>query len=431
MAPKDILQLIIIILLILGSAFFSSAETAYTMSNKFKLKSMADSGNKNAIRAAKNLEKTSQLISTILVGNNIVNIVVSSMTTTWVLSVFGPAAAGISTAILTVLLLIFGEVTPKTIASQHSEAIAMAYAGIIGFLMIAFSPIVFIIDKLSGFFLKIFRADKNGSSTYLTEAELRTMVAASHEAGVIEKSEKQIINNVIDFVDSNAKDVMVPRIDMYTIDIESGFDEMLDIFRESAHSRIPVYKDSPDNIVGILHSKDVLLSRSFSDSNATSAFKIARLMRKPYFTFEMKNTSTLFKDMQLNSTSVAIVLDEYGAVAGMVTTQDLIEEIIGEIYDEYDDSSDNPFVELSLGKYKVNGSYKIDDLNDKLECHLESDENDSIGGLIIEQLDRFPRAGDSIEQSGIRATVMKTYNKRIETVLVEQMDLVNKHKIDE
>ena len=414
MAPKDILQLIIIILLIFG---------------KFKLRSLADNGNKNAIIAAKNLEQTSKLISTILVGNNIVNIVVSSMTTTWVLSVFGPAAAGISTAILTVLLLIFGEVTPKTIASHYSESIAMAYARVIAFLMVAFSPIVFIIDRLSGFFLKIFRADKNGSSTYLTEAELRTMVAASHEAGVIEKSEKQIINNVIDFVDSNAKDVMVPRIDMYTIDIESSFDDMLDIFKESAHSRIPVYKDSPDNIVGILHSKDVLLSHSFSDHSSAS-FKIARLMRKPYFTFEMKNTSTLFKDMQLNSTSVAIVLDEYGAVAGMVTTQDLLEEIVGEIYDEYDDSSDNPFVELSLGKYRVNGSYKIDDLNDRLECHLESDENDSIGGLIIEQLDRFPRAGDSIEQAGIRATVMKTFNKRIETVLVEQLDLINKSNED-
>ena len=426
MAPKDILQLIFIVLLIGGSAFFSSAETAYTMVNKIKLRSLADNGNKRAIKAAKNLEQTSKLISTILIGNNIVNIVVSSITTTWVLSVFGPAAAGISTAVLTVLLLIFGEVTPKTLASKNAESMAMAYANVIGILMVALSPVVFIIDKLSGFFLKSFRADKNGSSTYLTEAELRTMVAASHEAGLIEKSEKQIINNVIDFVDSNAKDVMVPRIDMYSVDINSGFDEVLDIFRESAHSRIPVYKDNPDNIVGILHSKDVLLSHSFNDPASKTRFQIGRLMRKPYFTFEMQNTSKLFKDMQLNSTSVAIVIDEYGAVAGMVTTQDLVEEIIGEIYDEYDEISYNPFVELSPGKFRVNGSYKIDDLNDKLECELESDENDSIGGLIIEQLDRFPRAGDSIEQNGIRATVMKTANKRIETVLVEQLNEVNK-----
>lgn len=418
MNTTNTIIIIVIFLLVVASAFFSSAETAYTMVNKVKLRSLVDNNHKGAALVISLLNKSSSLLSTILVGNNIVNIAVSSLATTWTLEVFGPAATGFSTAILTVVLLIFGEVTPKTIASKHAESIAIAYAPVIKVLTIVLLPIVFLINGLSHLVLRIFKSDTKNLSTAMTQEELRTIVEISHEAGVIEKGEKQIINNLFNFVDSKAKDVMIPRIDMNTISISASASEILSLYKECGHSRIPVYKDSQDNIVGILHSKDLLLSDAFRNSEDNS-FNIERLMRKPYFTFEAINTSTLFKDMQLKSTSVAIVIDEYGALAGMITTGDLVEEIIGEMHDEHDTKDDIPFIELSNNKFKVSGSYKLDDINSKLETNLTSEENDSIGGLIIEQLDRFPRAGDAITTDKIKATVIKTANKRIESVLIE------------
>ncbi len=417
--PGGVVQIIIIIILIALSAFFSSAETAFTTVNKLKLRSLCNAGSKRAIQVSEILENPGRMLSSILVGNNIVNIVVTSLTTTFAIRYFGGAAAGISTAILTVVLLIFGEITPKTIATQQSETIAMLYAPVIKGVMLILTPVVFFIDKLSGLILKLFKIDNKKPTATITEAELRDLVDVGHEEGVIESDEKKIIHNIFEFGDSFAKDVMVPRIDMFYLFEDASFDEVMEVFKESSHSRIPVCKDNPDNVVGVLYSKDVLLSGPFTENSRKASFNISRLMRKPYFTFEMQNTSVLFKDMQKNATSSAIVLDEYGAVAGFITTQDLIEEIIGEIRDEYDLEDDKPFTEISEGKYRIEGSYKLDDINQALGTHLESDDNDSIGGLIIEQLDRFPRSGDFIERDGVKATVMKVNNKRVESVMLE------------
>ena len=419
MDPWGVVQIIIIIVLIALSAFFSSAETAYTTVSKIKMRSLCDKGNKRAVQVSHILENPSRMLSTILVGNNIVNIGVSSLTTTFAIRYFGGAAAGISTAILTVILLIIGEITPKTLASTKPETIAMLYAPVIRAVMVVLTPVVFVIDKLAGWILKLFKIDNTKPTATITEAELKALVDVSHEEGVLESDEKKIIHNLFEFGDSFAKDVMVPRIDMNYISEDASFDEVMDIFKESSHSRIPVFRDNPDNIVGVLYSKDVLLSGPFTESSRKNSFSITRLMRKPYFTFEMQNTSVLFKDMQKNATSSAIVIDEYGSVAGFITTQDLIEEIIGEIRDEYDLEGDEPFVQVAENKYRVEGAYKLDDINHALGTHLRSEDNDSIGGLIIEQLDRFPRAGDSIERDGVKATVMKVNNKRVESVMLE------------
>ncbi len=419
MDPLGVVQIIVIIALIALSAFFSSAETAFTKVSKIKLRSLCDSGNKRAQQVSQILENPSRMLSGILVGNNIVNIAVTSLTTTFAINHFGGAAAGISTAILTVVLLIFGEITPKTLASTRPEEVSMIYAPVIRVIILVLTPVVFVIDKLSGWILKLFKIDSSKPTATITEAEFKALVDVSHEEGVLEPEEKEIIHNLFEFGDSVAKDVMVPRIDMDYLSVDASFDEVMDVFKESSHSRIPVYQDNPDNIVGVLYSKDVLLSGPFTESSKKASFNISRLMRKPYFTFETQNISVLFKDMQKSATSSAIVLDEYGSVAGFITTQDLIEEIIGEIRDEYDLETDRPFVEISDGRYRVEGSYKLDDINQALGTHLESEDNDSIGGLIIEQLDRFPRAGDSIERDGVKATVMRVNNKRVEAVMLE------------
>ena len=419
MDPLGVFQIIIIIILIALSAFFSSAETAYTKVSKIKLRSLCDQGNKRAIQVTQILDNPSRMLSGILVGNNIVNIGVTSLTTTFAIKYFGGAAAGISTAILTVVLLIFGEITPKTLASTKPEEVSMLYAPVIRAIILVLTPVVFVIDKLSGWILKLFKIDSSKPTATITEAELKALVDVSHEEGVLESDEKKIIHNLFEFGDSVAKDVMVPRIDVDFISQDADFDEVMDMFKESSHSRIPVYKDNPDNIVGVLYSKDLLLSGPFTDASRKNSFDIARLMRKPYFTFETQNISVLFKDMQKCATSSAIVLDEYGSVAGFITTQDLIEEIIGEIRDEYDLETDRPFTKISDTRYRIDGSYKLDDINDALGTHLESDDNDSIGGLIIEQLDRFPRAGDSIERDGVKVTVMRVNNKRVDTVMLD------------
>ena len=422
MNGSDIVQIIVIIVLIGLSAFFSSAETSFTMINKLKLRSMCAEGNKGAIRVAKILENPSRMLSSILVGNNIVNIGVSSLTTTFTINHFGGAATGISTAILTVILLIFGEITPKTLASKRAESIAIAYARAISIVIVLLTPVVFVINLLSSLILRIFRSKDNNPTGTITEAELRALVDVGHEEGVFNSEEKELIHNVFEFGDSLAKDIMVPRIDMISLDVESSFDEAVKTFKNCGHSRIPVYEGKASNIVGILHSKDMLLSDAFTDPCRKSGFHISDVMRPAYFTYETQNNDVLFKDMQKNSSSSAIVLDEFGGLAGFITTQDLVEEITGAIRDEHDDPDDVPLMELGEGLYRVEGSYKLDELNDELGCNLESEDNDSVGGLITEILERFPRPGDTVETGGVRFTVLSLDDKRVEYVYAKLLD---------
>ena len=422
MDGSDIVQIIVIIVLIGLSAFFSSAETSFTMINKLKLRSMCAEGNKSAQRVAGILENPSRMLSSILVGNNIVNIGVSSLTTTFTLKHFGGAAAGISTAILTVVLLIFGEITPKTLASKRAESIAMAYAPFIRAVIIILTPVVFVINKLSSLILRIFRSKDTDPTGTITEAELRALVDVGHEEGVFNSDEKELIHKVFEFGDSMAKDIMVPRIDMVTIDADASFDETVAAFKKCGHSRIPVYKGRASNIVGVLHSKDMLLSDAFTDPSEKKVFRITDLMRPAYFTYETKKNDVLFKEMQQASSSSAIVLDEFGGLAGFITTQDLVEEITGEIRDEHDDPDDIPLMDLGGGLYRVEGAFKLDELNDELGCHLESEDNDSVGGLITEILERFPRPGDTVETDEVRFTVLSVDDKRVKYAHVKLLN---------
>lgn len=414
MDTDSIIQLISIIILLGLSAFFSSAETSFITVSRIKLLSLAQEGNKRANMVISIIDQPAKMLSAVLIGNNIVNISCSALTTSFTISVWGNKATGIVTGVLTLLVLIFGEITPKNTANIHATKMAMAYAPIIKFLMIILTPVIFIVDHLAGFFLWLLRIDSNKKKDIFTEDEIRTIVNVSQEEGVIESNEKKIINNLFDFGDSTAKDVMIPRIDMTLADVNSSYDEIIELFRQTMYTRIPIYENSPDNVIGILNIKDLIVSKSDSKT-----FDIRKIMRKPFFTFEQKNTSDLFKDMQLSSTSIAIVLSEYGTTSGMITTEDLLEEIVGEIRDEYDTDENDALIKINDTTYRVDGSFKLDDLNDELGTTLESEDNDSIGGLIVEKLDRLPKAGDKLTVDNVWMFVEKVSSNRAESVIIK------------
>ncbi len=411
--PSSIVQLIIIIICLGLSAFFSSAETALMAVNRIRIRSLIDDGNKRAVTLSYIIDNSSKMLSAILIGNNIVNISASALVTTFTINVFGNYATGITTGVLTLLVLLFGEITPKTAATIKAEPLALFYAPIIKLLMTVLTPVIIIVDFLAKIVLKILGIDKNAKKDEITEEELRTFVKVSHEAGVIESDEKQIINNLFDFGDSKAKDVMIPKIDMTLADVNSSYQHIISLFRETKYTRIPIYDDSADNVIGILNIKDLILAP------AEKAFNIKNIMREPFFTYEQKNTSDLFKELQQSSQSVAIVLDEYGVTTGMITTEDLLEEIVGDIRDEYDADEGNEFMELSKNVFRIDASYKLDDINENIGTNLSSEDNDSIGGYITEQLDRIPAKGERFTIDNLEFMIERASSTRIETVILK------------
>ena len=410
MDSSDYIQLLILILLIGLSAFFSSAETALTTVNKIRIRNLAEAGDKSAVTLTKVLEDQGKMLSAILVGNNVVNLTASSMSTTLAMNIWSNKAVGIATGVLTLVILVFGEISPKTISTLYSEKISLKYAKIIYLFMTVMTPVIYAVNVLSSGFLRLVHVDPNRKQEAITEDELRTIVEVSHEEGVIESEEKKIINNVFDFGDSVAKDIMVPRIDMAMVEVGATYDELIDIFREEKYTRMPVYEETTDNVIGIINMKDVLLI----DRN--EEFHVRDLLREPLYTYEYKNTAELMVEMRQTSNNMIIVLDEYGATAGMITLEDLLEEIVGEIRDEYDEDEEQELVEVGPGEYVVEGSMKLDDLNDLLDLELESDDYDSIGGLIIGQLDRLPEEGESVVCDGIRLVVDRLDKNRIDRV---------------
>ena len=401
------IQAVTIVLMILLSAFFSSAETAMTTVNRIRIQALMEQGDKRAIILDKVISNSSKMLSTILIGNNIVNISASSLVTTLTIQVLGNVYVGAATGALTLIILLFGEITPKTLASLHAEKIALSYAKIIYFLTIILTPVVFIVGKLGNGVMYLLRVDPNAKANPMTEHELRTLVNVSQEDGVIEREEKQMIYNVFDFGDSTAKDVMIPRIDMTFGDINATYDELMEIFREDMHTRFPVYEENTDNIIGIINIKDLILYPKNQE------FSIQNILREPYFTYEYKRTADLMVEMRKASVNLAIVLDEYGSTAGLVTLEDLLEEIVGEIRDEYDEDEEEDLKEIQPGKEYI----ALGDINEALSIHLESEDYDSVGGYIIEQLDSLPSQGQSVTlENGIRLVVDELDKNRIEAV---------------
>lgn len=413
MGPSEIGQLITVIILLSLSAFFSSSETALTTVNQIRMRTLADNGDKRAARVLRVTGNPGKMLSAILIGNNIVNLSASSISTSLAIHLFGNTGAGIATGILTFLILIFGEVTPKTMATIKADSMSLTVAAPIGLLMKILTPVIFIINKLSLGLMFLLHVNIKDAQKKMTEEELRTIVDVSQENGVIEHEERDMIHNLFDFGDAEAKEIMVPRIDMTFVQVDATYQEVLDIFRQDMFTRLPVYEDSTDNVIGIINMKDFLLQ------NDTPEFSVRNLLREPYFTYEHKNTADLFLEMRKSSISLAIVLDEYGVTAGLITLEDLLEEIVGEIRDEYDADEEDDITRISDREFYVLGSANLNDVSEALSLHFTSDDYDTIGGYCLGLLDHLPEKNEIIlTDNNILLRIDRMEKNRIERIYI-------------
>lgn len=413
MDTTGVIQLVSLAVLVFLSAFFSSAETAFSTVNRVRLRTLAQENHKGAIRVLGILDQYGKMLSAILIGNNIVNLSASSVATTFAINTWGSRAVGIATGVLTFVVLMFGEIIPKTWAMQRAEPITLVFSGLIHLLMTILTPVIFLVDKLSNWILKLLHISSEGNNFSITEKELKTYVDVSHEGGVIESEERALIYNVFDFGDTVAKDIMIPRIQMTTVSIDASYQELLSTFQASMFTRIPVYDDDPDHIIGIVNIKDFILVKD------KEKFNLKKILREAYYTYEYKNVSDLLMEIREKSCNIAFVLSEYGATVGMITMEDMIEELVGEIRDEYDADEEELIQETEEGQYLVEGGMKLDDINDALEIALDSEDYDSIGGLMIEKLDRLPQDKETIVlENGISLQACGIQDNRIVKVLI-------------
>ena len=410
--PSDTWQILILVIFLILSGFFSSAETALMSLSKMRLRHLVDEGVKNAKLVSSLIEDPKKLLGAILIGNNIVNIGASSLATSIAMIKFDNAGVGIATGIMTFLILVFGEITPKSIATKYCEEISLKIAKPMYILTVVLGPIVTVLTGSIGFVLRIFGLNLDEAQPTITEDELKTIVNVSQEEGVLEGEEKEMIFNVFDFGDNKVSDVMTPRINMIAADINSTYEELIEIFKNETFSRIPIYEESQDNIVGILHVKDLIFV-----NNKEKEFSIREYMRQPFFTYEFMNSAELFAEMRKNKTSMAIVLDEYGSTEGIITIEDLVEEIVGEIDDEYD-LDENEIKEIKEREYVVEGSTRIDLINETIGLNIETEEFDSIGGYIIGILGRLPEKGEAVEYENIKFVTENIEKNRVEKLRI-------------
>ncbi len=389
-----VLEILVLIILLLLSAFFSSAETAFTTVSRIRMRTLAEDGDKRAAKVLKIKDQGPKMLSAILIGNNVVNLSASALTTTIVIRFGGGVATAIATGILTLLILIFGEISPKTIAMVRAEKLSKSYAPFLYAIMIVLTPFIIAINFLSGLFLRIFGIKEGTKAEPITEDELRTIVDVSQENGIIENEERDIIQKLFDFTDAKVQEVMVPRNHMTYTDVTVGYDELFELFRNSHFSRLPVCEENTDNVVGIIYLKDLVF---FEDKGHFSARDV---MREPFYTYENKNTAELLAEMRAASISIAIVLDEYGATAGMISLEDLLEEIVGEIHDEYDENEEADFSQAGEREYLIRGAANLEDVCEELSLPFKSEDSDSVGGFLLELLGHVPEEGEEVTTDG-------------------------------
>lgn len=400
-------QIISLVILLMVSAFFSASETALMSLSKIRLRHMVDCKTKGAERINKLLKNPSKLLGSILVGNNISNIGASALATSLAIHLYKDSGVAIATISMTILVLIFAEITPKSLAAQNSEKIALKVAGPISLITFLLNPLITVLIYITNTIIKILGGEIDKVKPFITEEELKTMVSVSHEEGVLEGEEKQMIYNVFEFGDSQAKDVMTPRTDMIVANITSTYQELINIFREEQFSRLPIFEETVDNIIGVLYIKDLIF---FEDGK--EEFSIEKHMRVPYFTYEFKSTVDLFADMRAKRVPIAVLLDEYGGTSGIVTIEDLVEEIVGDLEDEYDDDEDKIEV-IKEDEYIVDGDTKINMVNEMIGLNIESEDFDSIGGFVTGLLGRLPKTGETINYNDTKFTIQSISRNRI------------------
>lgn len=380
---------------------------------------MVESNVKHAKTVRHLIENPNKLLSTILIGNNLVNILASSIATSLSIEFFGNTGVGIATGIVTFLVLIFGEITPKSMAVHNAEKLALSVAPSIRLLTVIFTPVTFLLLKITSGIARLLGSTDAEPKPFVTQEEFLTMVNVGHEEGVWEEEEKEMLENVIDFRESQVRTIMTPRPDIAFIYLDTTYEELKNIFKEEAYSRIPVCDESIDKVVGFIHVRD-FATMDFDKNN----FDIQTLIHKPYFTYELQNVTKLLQSMRQEHVHMAIVLDEYGGTAGLVTIEDLIEEIIGEIEDEYDEM-DTEIRKISETEYIIEGSTNIEDVNDYFGFNLSDEDFDSLGGFLYGEFDRVPEENESIYYENLVFTIQKMDKNRIELVDLKILDKEN------
>ncbi len=400
---------IVVMIICLGlSAMFSASETALMSLSKIRVKQMVENNERGADRINRLLNDPSKLLSAILIGNNVVNIGASSLMTSIAIDIFGNTGVGIATGVMTLLILIFGEITPKSLAAQNSEKLSLRLSGFVQFVITILTPISFLLTRITNFMVKVLGGEVDQNQPFITQDELRTIVGVSHKEGVLEGEEKDMIYNVFDFSDSQVNEVMITRTEMVAIDADLTYEETIEVINNEQYSRIPVYEDTIDNIIGILYVKDLLFLQIQNDAE----FNLKKYIRQAHFTYEYKSTKELFSEMRANRIHMVVVIDEYGGTEGIVTIEDLIEEIVGDIEDEYDKDVQEIDV-IKEDEYLVNGNVKIDDINALIGTHLESDDFDTIAGFVIGIIDRIPEEGEIVEFENIKFVIESLDRNRV------------------
>ena len=409
---SDLPLFILLVLLVLMSAFFSSSETALINMSKIRLKHLVKEKVKNADKLEKLYEDSNKLIGAILIGNNIVNVATSSIATIITTSRFSNAGLGISVGLTTLVILIFGEITPKNLALKNSESISLFVAPIILFLVRIFTPILFILNNISNLLSALLGQRNDDKKPTITQDELKTIVDVSNQEGVLETDETEMIQNIFEFKDLTVDDIMIQRMDIVAISADMSYDEIIDVFKNSQLSRLPIYEDTIDDIIGVLYAKDLFFTEQSKED-----FDIKAVMREPVFVNEFVKISDFFKKMQQVKTHIAIVLDEYGGVAGIVTMEDLVESIVGDIYDEYD-QQDEEVRKLKENIYVINGNSKLTEIQELLQVELVSKDYESLGGYLMDKMGKIPTQGDIYEDENFKFVISSMDNNRINKVKV-------------
>lgn len=391
----------VLCVLIILSAYFSATETAFSSLNKIRMKNMAAEGNKRAKLVLKLSEKFDNLLTTILVGNNIVNILSSSLATAWFLKIMGEEGVAVATVIITVVVLVFGEISPKSIAKEKPEQFAMFSAPIINFLCIVFTPITFLFAMLKKGITVIFKLKSDDG---ITEAELLTIVEEAQNDGGIDENEGDLIKSAIEFYDLDVSDILIPRVDVIAVDIENTNEEINKIFDETRFSRLPVYKETIDNIIGIINHKD------FQYKVIGKNEELEKIISQPVYVLENMKISKLLKLLQQKKSHLAVVTDEYGGTVGVVTLEDCLEELVGEIWDEHDVIIEE-ITKIQDNIYKVSGNANLDKLAEIFDIDIES-ESTTVGGWVTEILERIPVVGDCFEKDNLSVIVTEADERR-------------------
>ena len=402
------LCIVIMAVLVLMSAYFSATETAFSSFSKTKIKALAEKGSKRASLALKLSEQYDRLISTILIGNNIVNIALASIGTVFFVFYFPKNGATISTAVITVIVLIFGEITPKSIAKDAPEKFVMFSAPFINFFIAVLTPVNFLFTQWKKLVSKIFKVEEDSK---MSQEELLMLVDEIEQDGSVDTEEGELIRNVIEFTEQEAEDILTHRVDLEAVPVDATKNEIAEVFFKTRFSRLLVYENNIDNIVGVIHLKDFITADGLTDRD------VKTIMTEPLFIQRSVKINDLLKILQTNKSHIAVVVDEYGGTLGIVTMEDILEELVGEIWDEHDEVVED-FKKLDENTYKVDGSVSFDDFADFFEIEDEENDNVSVGGWVMEKLSQMPENGDNFSYENLEITVTETESHRVTEILV-------------